>query len=105
MPSIHGVDVDEQGRCTHYDSPVDVVAIRFPCCDRYYACHRCHRVLADHEARRWRRTDFRERAVHCGHCLEELEIREYLRSTSDCPRCGGSFNPRCARHHSLYFEG
>lgn len=44
---LRGVATDPETRCTHYDSSNDVVAIRFPCCDCYYPCFRCHAAVTD----------------------------------------------------------
>lgn len=103
-PPVHGVEVDARGRCAHYGSSRDIVSIRFPCCDRWYACHACHEALEDHDAERWPADRFDERAVLCGECGSELAITEYLASPSRCPRCGAPFNPGCVDHHPLYFE-
>lgn len=103
-PSIRGVDVDEQGRCAHWRSELDIVALRLPCCRGYWACHDCHRQVADHPAQRWSREEFDALAVRCGACGAELAIAEYLASPEACPRCAASFNPRCKLHHPLYFE-
>lgn len=101
---IRGVEVDAEGRCAHYRSPEDVVAIRLPCCGSLWACHACHAELADHDAKRWPASDFDQRAVLCSACGAELTIQEYLGSPTGCSRCGAAFNPRCERHHHLYFE-
>lgn len=91
-------------RCLHYDSALDLIAIRFRCCGSYYACHLCHEELADHPAARWRREEFGEKAILCGACGSELTIDEYTGCMATCPRCGAAFNPRCALHYGLYFE-
>lgn len=101
---IHGVAVDGQGRCAHYAGDRDVVAIRFPCCGRYYACHECHREVEDHEPVRWTDDDFQEEAVLCGACRNVLTVRAYLTGRGACPNCGAAFNPACASHHEFYFE-
>lgn len=103
-PPIHGVEVDAAGRCSHYREGHDVVAVRLPCCDRYYACHACHEVLADHAAARWPRSRFDEPAVLCGVCRRAMSVTRYLASPEACPHCGAPFNPRCRPHHPLYFE-
>jgi uncharacterized CHY-type Zn-finger protein len=103
--SIRGVDVDCETRCRHYDSDRDVIAIRFPCCGEYYACHACHAAVADHEAERWSAGAREERAVLCGICGSELPIAEYLDSDHTCPDCGAPFNPGCANHYGRYFAG
>lgn len=95
--------MDARGRCAHYHGPHDIVAIRLPCCGRYYACHACHEELENHDAEPWTRGRFRSRAVLCGGCGAELSVAEYLASDFSCPRCDAAFNPRCARHHPLYF--
>ena len=50
---MRGAVVDDQTRCVHYASELDVVAIRFRCCDTYYPCHACHAEAVDHPAERW----------------------------------------------------
>lgn len=81
-----------------------MVAVRFPCCGRYYACHACHVELERHAPRRWPRGAFDRRAVLCGACGTELEIAAYLASPDRCPRCDAPFNPACVDHHPLYFD-
>jgi len=102
---LRGVRVDAQTRCAHYPSPRDVIALRCGACEVYVPCHLCHEATADHPLAPWPRDRFDEPAVLCGVCRETLTAREYLASASDCPRCGAAFNPGCAAHHALYFEG
>src|SRR5215831_18222803 len=45
--TVRGISVTEQTQCVHYQSEVDVVAVRFKCFDAFYACIRCHEELAD----------------------------------------------------------
>lgn len=101
---VYGVDVQPETRCAHYHGPTDVVAIRFPCCDRFYPCHACHATVADHEPARWSTTEADTPAVLCGACGTVLSIRQYRSSPDACVECGSTFNPKCVRHHSLYFE-
>lgn len=101
---VLGVGLDAQSRCGHYASPLDIIAIRFKCCGRYYACKDCHDALAGHEPELWTRDDEQRGAVRCGACAGELTIREYLDSQSRCPRCRAPFNPRCANHYQFYFD-
>ena len=100
---VRGIGLDAESRCTHYDGPRDVVAIKFPCCGAYYACYRCHQERVDHAAETWPRERFDEQAVRCGACESELSIRAYLDGHHQCPRCGAAFNPGCARHRDRYF--
>ena len=50
---VHGIDVDPQTRCAHYDGPTDIIALRFHCCDRWYPCFECHQECEAHEAIPW----------------------------------------------------
>lgn len=102
-PRVLGSPVDEQTRCVHYRTALDVVAIRFRCCDQYYPCHLCHQENAGHEAVQWPVEEHDTAAVLCGVCRSELTIREYMGSDG-CPRCTAPFNPRCALHSHLYFD-
>ncbi|WP_285115669.1 CHY zinc finger protein [Leifsonia sp. fls2-241-R2A-40a] len=102
-PRVLGPVVDDETRCIHYRSPLDVIAIRFACCGEYYPCHLCHAEAAGHPAQQWPRHDRDREAVLCGVCGSELTIAEYL-ATDDCPRCAAPFNPGCSLHAHLYFE-
>lgn len=109
MQSVHGhlvlgVDVGPETRCAHYDSGLDVVALRFPCCDRYYPCFDCHAGVADHDPVRWGVDDADREAILCGVCGHELTVRAYLEGDDACPACGVAFNPGCRRHAHHYFE-
>jgi uncharacterized CHY-type Zn-finger protein len=98
-----GVDVDAETRCAHYGSDEDVVALRFGCCEDYYACFRCHEAIADHPPEPWPADRRSEPAVRCGVCDAELTAAEYM-GTDGCPACGAGFNPGCAAHYHRYFE-
>lgn len=100
---LRGVAVDSETRCGHYDSAVDVVALRFPCCDCYYSCFRCHDAVTDHEPERLSREAFDDPAALCGACGATLSVRAYLDCDDACPDCGAAFNPGCRRHQNRYF--
>lgn len=100
---IYGKTIDDQTRCVHYATPVDVIAIKFACCLRYYPCHLCHAETADHSAVQWPLDKRSERAVLCGVCRAELTIDEYL-AVEECPYCQAAFNERCRLHTHLYFQ-
>lgn len=102
-PDVGGTGVDQQARCAHWNSEVDVVAIRFRCCGDFYACHSCHQEAVDHPAEIWPRDRFAEQAILCGVCGSTLSIADYLTATA-CPWCAARFNPRCALHAHRYFE-
>ena len=104
MIEVKGKTVDEQTRCTHYHSPLDVIAIKFKCCDTYYPCFYCHEETAGHKAEVWSKNEFDTRAILCGICKQEMTINEYLHSNYQCPHCSAGFNPKCSNHNHLYFE-
>lgn len=101
---ILGRPVDEQTRCVHYHSELDVVAIKFKCCGEFYPCHSCHDECAGHPAEQWPLDEYDEPAVLCGVCGTVLTIAEYLGADDCCPSCGAPFNPGCRLHTHLYFE-
>jgi uncharacterized CHY-type Zn-finger protein len=102
---VRGLDVGPETRCAHYDGQRDVIALRFGCCERFYPCHACHDVVADHDAAPWPRDRFDEPAVLCGVCETVLTASAYLRADHECPACSAEFNPGCVAHHDRYFEG
>lgn len=98
---IRGRNIDEDGRCAHYRSERDVVANRCATCREYWACHACHRALADHPFGRMAVDD--PTSAMCGVCGHMMGYPTYSRATA-CPSCGHPFNPGCAAHAPLYFE-
>ena len=118
-PKVHGIEVDANGRCAHYHSRLDIVAIKMKCCGTYYACKDCHVSLANHTIEQWTRPEWGERAILCGACGEELTIDAYMKSSQSvegsnengdctdyhrCPACAADFNPKCRNHYSFYFQ-
>jgi uncharacterized CHY-type Zn-finger protein len=101
---IYGLDLDNLTRCEHYHSPVDIVAIKFRCCQSYYACYWCHQAWVGHKIEQWPSCDFHTKAIFCGSCGTELTIHQYLFGQNQCPECKAAFNPRCRSHWSLYFQ-
>ena len=102
-PRVLGPTVDDQTRCIHYRTPLDIIAIQFACCLEFYPCHVCHSETADHPARQWPVEHRQARAVLCGACGHRLSIAEYL-DTDGCPACEMPFNPGCKLHRDLYFQ-
>jgi uncharacterized CHY-type Zn-finger protein len=103
-PHVKGKSIDDQTRCVHYHSPVDVIAIKFKCCGEYYPCYYCHEEEAEHQAKVWYKNEWDTRAILCGVCKNELTIHEYLACSDRCPFCNASFNPNCNKHYHLYFQ-
>lgn len=104
MIEVKGKLVDNETRCEHYHSPLDVIAIKFKCCGDYYPCYECHEEIANHKATVWKKEERNTKAIFCGVCKTELTIQQYFDSKNQCPNCGVSFNPNCERHYGLYFE-
>jgi uncharacterized CHY-type Zn-finger protein len=102
--TIGGQLIDDQTRCIHYGTTTDVIAIKFSCCQRYYACHRCHEASAGHPAERWPASQHDQKALLCGMCSSELRISTYF-EVHCCPECSAPFNDACRLHRHLYFEG
>lgn len=104
MIEVKGKTIDDQTRCEHYHSPLDIIAIKFKCCSDYYACYQCHEETAEHKLEVWKKEQWNTKAILCGVCKAELTIREYFNSNNYCPYCHAAFNPNCSRHCHLYFE-
>ena len=100
---VYGVKVDAETRCSHWHSPIDIIAIKFNCCGRWYPCFDCHQALVDHDPTVWPKDELDEKAILCGACGNQLSIKEYMEAENLCPVCSAKFNPRCATHYALYF--
>ncbi|WP_163537555.1 CHY zinc finger protein [Gracilibacillus sp. YIM 98692] len=103
MPRVYGYIVDHQTRCEHYHTKLDVIAIKFKCCQKYYPCYKCHQACEDHDIEVWKAAEFDEKAILCGVCGKEHTINEYLH-TDRCIECKALFNEGCKNHYHLYFE-
>jgi uncharacterized CHY-type Zn-finger protein len=102
--AVYGKPVDQQTRCEHWHSDLDIIAIKFKCCEKYFPCFSCHEETVDHPPQVWPVDEFDTKAVLCGACGVELSINEYLQSNNTCPNCSAAFNPGCRKHYHLYFE-
>lgn len=96
--------MDKQTRCKHYNQAMDIIAIKFKCCNQYYPCISCHEEHADHTAQVWPNDEWDTAAILCGACKKELTINDYMACGSTCTSCGASFNPGCSNHYHLYFD-
>ncbi|QLK85513.1 CHY zinc finger protein [Staphylococcus sp. 17KM0847] len=103
MVTVHGAIVDKETRCIHYHSPLDVIAIKFKCCNKYYPCFKCHNEAEKHAIKRWKTHEFDIHAILCGICQYEMSIDTYM-MTEVCPQCKAHFNHRCKFHYHHYFE-
>jgi len=106
MIAVKGTDIRAgQPGCGHWRTERDVVAIKFPCCGEFYACHDCHTVCADHPPEIWPQDSWAsEKAILCRACNTVLTIADYMAADSICPHCGAAFNPGCKNHWHLYFD-
>ncbi|WP_263622142.1 CHY zinc finger protein [Halobacillus litoralis] len=100
---VYGVDVDQESRCTHYHSQVDIVALKFRCCRKFYACYQCHQETTDHPPEKWPLDERDHHAILCGHCRKTMSIDEYM-NVNECPHCQHAFNAGCKNHYPLYFD-
>ncbi|MHA8111493.1 CHY zinc finger protein [Lactobacillaceae bacterium Melli_B4] len=100
MSLIYGIDLDNDGRCTHYHSALDVVALKCAQCQSYYACYQCHDELVDHQFVGSDST--KGHPVMCGHCRKQLTYEQY--QLGKCVFCQHPFNPRCKLHQHIYFN-
>lgn len=103
MVKVYGFTVDNESRCTHYQTPLDIIAIKFKCCNKYYPCYKCHNEHESHKIQRWQANEFHEKAILCGVCNHEMTINDYMMIEA-CPKCDAHFNNRCKYHYHLYFE-
>ncbi len=101
---VYGQTVDSETRCTHYHSNLDIIAIKFKCCKKYYPCYKCHQEAEIHTPQVWRVAEHNQKAILCGVCKHELTIAEYINSGNKCTSCKSNFNPGCSLHYHLYFE-
>lgn len=102
---VYGRVVDTESRCVHWHSRRDVLALKFRCCDRYWACVTCHEQCAGHAVRRYHvELDSGLKVVVCGVCRCEMTFAEYTGGLR-CVQCHVEFNPGCKMHYSMYFDG
>lgn len=101
---VNGIDVDEETRCMHWHSDLDVIAIKFKCCGDWFACFDCHEAVVDHPHQVWPMTEFSTQAILCGACGDQMSVAQYIEGNSKCAKCGKHFNPGCSKHFHLYFE-
>lgn len=100
---VLGNVIDQETRCTHYHTVLDVIAIKFACCGEYYPCYKCHEENADHPIQKWPKEKFDVEAILCGVCKTELTIHQYM-NTNHCPSCNAKFNDGCVNHYPIYFN-
>ena len=96
---IYGKLTDSQGRCIHYNSPLDIIANKCGICKKFYACYKCHDETENHTFGAV--AAFEKETVMCGVCGQKFSYAEYSKLTS-CPKCSSLFNPKCSLHCKIY---
>ncbi|MFU2164402.1 CHY zinc finger protein [Streptococcus pluranimalium] len=96
---FQGIGLDQQSRCCHYHSALDIVSLKCGMCQAYYACYKCHDAMETHSFEPTRASE--PFPVLCGVCLRFLSLSDY--KSSACPYCQSAFNPNCQRHANIYF--
>ena len=81
---VKGKTTDHQTRCIHYQTQLDVIAIKFKCCNTYYPCYYCHEEEAGHKHETWNKDEFETHAILCGVCQQEMTINQYKSSNYYC---------------------
>lgn len=98
--TILGIQLDVAGRCQHYHSELDIVALKCDLCQHYYACYQCHDILENHPFQAISIKD--SKPILCGNCKTFLSFSKY--KLGHCPHCVHPFNPNCQKHHIIYFK-
>ncbi|KAF2468893.1 CHY zinc finger family protein [Lindgomyces ingoldianus] len=101
---IYGHSITPLTQCKHYNTSLDIIAIKHACCNKFYACISCHNELESHDPKVWGKEQRDVKAVLCGGCRYVMEVGEYMGCGSRCTRCGRGFNPQCKGHWGVYFE-
>lgn len=118
---IKGQLVDDETRCTHWHSKLDILGLKFACCDNnYWTCYECHQELAGHPIERIKIAKHSTlKVVICGVCKSQLTWDEYQRYANEnnskayddsvcsklsCIHCDSLFNPGCKLHYDIYFQ-
>ena len=101
---IYGLLVDNQSRCQHYHTELDIVALKCFDCLKYYACYQCHdRLGGTHSFRAYPCHLKQDKVLICGVYQHEMVIDEYQEAIV-CPNCHSAFNLACSKHYDIYFE-
>ena len=98
---IFGFIVDDEGRCIHYFSNLDIIANRCGKCGKFYSCYKCHDMAEQHTFLPVHPDE--KDSVMCGACGALYSYNDYSLLTK-CKKCSSPFNPRCALHKSCYVK-
>lgn len=106
MIKVWGKVIDNETRCVHWHTDLDVMAIKFKCCKGFYSCYSCHKETTNHPTIKYDLSIQDDRDVQtilCGKCFGAMTFSEYV-SDVRCINCDTAFNPGCKLHYNLYFE-
>ncbi|CCC71641.1 hypothetical protein NCAS_0H03310 [Naumovozyma castellii] len=110
MDLIHGDLIDNESRCTHWHSNLDIISLKFKCCPGiYWACYQCHQEQTTHPLQKFDLIlDKDVPVIICGHCYQQMTFDQYqhfnAKNQLSCSHCNALFNPGCQLHYHLYFD-
>lgn len=103
MIEVHGCLLDQESRCVHYHSKLDIISLQCYNCKKYYACYSCHDSIENHSFDPYPLSLIYDKPILCGVCYQGLTYQEY-QETLSCPSCFSPFNPGCQKHKERYFK-
>lgn len=106
MVAVAGKTIDDETRCVHWHSELDIIAIKYKCCETYYPCYECHDECISHVPIKYNLKDPNESSlptILCGKCKNEMTFEDYSRDVK-CTNCNAQFNPYCKLHYDRYFD-
>ena len=72
---IYGINLDSKGRCKHYHTKQDIVALKCGKCQDYFACYQCHNQLRNHP---FESVSVKAASpILCGNCRHFLTYAKY----------------------------
>lgn len=103
MVKVYGLFIDNEIWCIYYYLFLDVIVIKFKCCNKYYLCYKCYNEYVFYIIERWVENEFDEKVIMCGVCKYEMCICDYM-MVEMCFCCKVYFNSCCKFYYYLYFE-
>ena len=106
MVKVLGKVIDNETRCVHWHTELDIMAIKFKCCNEFYPCYSCHQETTSHPIIKYdlsKQIDCDTQVILCGKCYTTMTFDDYVHGIQ-CINCDSQFNPGCKLHYDLYFE-
>ena len=103
---MYGKCIGNETRCIHWNSDLDIIAIKFACCNEYYPCYPCHiEREKDHKPKQWIKDKWNTtKTILCGKCKHQFTINEFNNCNNVYFNCNSKFNPGCRNHYHLHFN-